>query len=69
MFLKKDPTRAQKCADLIIAISELPPALTNSGGQLVIDDESRRVWEDTPALGWEMSEQWNGKSYGLSVPF
>lgn len=67
MFLEKNSSGAQKVSDLIIAISELPAARTDSGAQLVID-ESRRVWEDTPALGWEMREQWNDKSSGLNFP-
>lgn len=65
MFLEKNPSRAQMVAGLIIAISELLPARTQSAAQLVID-EWRRVWEDTPALGWEMREQWNGELPGAA---
>lgn len=46
--------------DLIICMSQLPPALTTSGQQLCGTDPPRRVWEDLPHLGRSLGAEWSG---------
>lgn len=68
MMLKALETRPE-CVhtifDLMICISQLPPALTESGHQLSGTDPPRRVWEDLPHLGRSLGAEWSGRSSPL----
>jgi hypothetical protein len=57
----KVPSRVETVADLLFCISQLPPPVTKSGKQLAVNEGSERVWEDTPTLGWELRDEWNGE--------
>jgi len=58
--LEEDPERAKTVCDLIVCVSQLPPAITQSGKQLFEDHQ--RVWQDTPRLGMALRDEWSGKS-------
>jgi hypothetical protein len=58
--LEEHSSRAQTVCNLIICISQLPPALTQSGKQLC--EENRRVWQDVPRLGMALRDEWNSES-------
>lgn len=49
--LEEDPEPVKLVCDLIVCISDLPPAITQSGKQLC--EDCRRVWQDVPRLGME----------------
>jgi hypothetical protein len=58
----KVPSRVETVADLLFCISQLPPPVTKSGKQLAVNEGGERVWEDTPTLGWELRDEWNGEN-------
>jgi hypothetical protein len=49
--LETDPKSAPTIRDLIVCMSQLPPALTKSGQQLCATDPPGRVWEDLRVSG------------------
>ncbi|KAM0720933.1 hypothetical protein Q7P37_003218 [Cladosporium fusiforme] len=58
VFLQQDPSCVKVIADLIFYISHLPPVLTNSGAQLIMN-ECLHVWRDCPFLGLSLREEMN----------
>lgn len=62
--LEEDPKRARTASDLIVCLSQLPPAITQSGKQLC--EEGRRVWQDVPRLGMALRDEWSSKSAVLT---
>jgi hypothetical protein len=60
--MMKVPSRVETVANLIFCISQVPPPVTKSGNQLAVNEGGERVWEDTPTLGWELREEWNGEN-------
>jgi hypothetical protein len=60
--IMKVPRRVETVASLIFCISQLPPPVTKSGKQLAVNEGGERVWEDTPTLGWELRDEWNGEN-------
>lgn len=63
------PSRVNTVASLILYISQLPPPITVSGKQLVVNEGTLRVWDDTPTLGWALHDEWNGETLTLSAAF
>lgn len=60
--LETGPECVHTIFDLMICMSQLPPALTESGQQLCATDPVRRVWKDLPHLGRSLGAEWSGKS-------
>jgi hypothetical protein len=58
--LESRPESVHTIFDLMICMSQLPPALTESGNQLCGTDPLRRVWEDLPCLGRSLGAEWSG---------
>jgi hypothetical protein len=58
--LETRPECVHTIFDLMICMSQLPPALTESGNQLCGTDPLRRVWEDLPHLGRSLGAEWSG---------
>lgn len=63
--LEDDPRRAKTVSDLIVCVSQLPPAITQTGKQLC--EDNRRVWQDVPRLGMALRDEWSGKSSCLAL--
>lgn len=63
--LEEDPSRAQRVCNLIVCISQLPPAITQSGKQLC--EDNRHVWQDVPRLGMALRDEWSSK-FAFAVP-
>jgi hypothetical protein len=59
--LEEDPSCAHRVSDLIICISQLPPAITQSGKHLC-EDSPWCVWQDVPRLGMALRDEWNSES-------
>lgn len=63
MMLRAPSTRPEQVYtifDLMICLSQLPPALTKSGKQLCGTDPPGRVWEDLSHLGRSLGAEWSG---------
>ena len=60
--LETGPECVHTIFDLMICMSQLPPALTESGQQRCATDPVRRVWKDLPHLGRSLGAEWSGKS-------
>jgi hypothetical protein len=58
--LEEDPSRAKRVSELIVCISQLPPAIAQSGAQLC--EENKRAWQDVPRLGMALRDEWSSKS-------
>jgi hypothetical protein len=61
--LETRPECVHTIFDLMICMSQRPPALTESRNQLCGTDPPRCVWEDLPHLGGSLGAEWSGKSY------
>lgn len=55
------PDRVGSVANLILCISRLPPVVTESGKELVVNEGLQRVWDDAPTLTWALREEWDGR--------
>ena len=58
--LSTRPEHVYTIFDLMICLSQLPPALTKSGKQLCGTDPPGRVWEDLSHLGRSLGAEWSG---------
>lgn len=58
--LEENPRSAKAVSDLILCVSQLPPAITQTGKQLC--EDGRHVWQDVPRLGMALRDEWSGKS-------
>lgn len=55
--LETDPKSTPTIRDMIVCMSQLPPALTKSAQQLCATDPPGRVWKDLPILGRSLGIQ------------
>ena len=55
-----NPKRAPTVVDLVICMSQLPPALVKPGQRLCATDPPGRVWEDLPMLDRSFCIEWRG---------
>lgn len=53
--LEEDLRRARTVSDLIVCVSQLPPAITQTGKQLC--EDNRRVWQNVPRLGMALRDE------------
>lgn len=65
--LKSRPEQVRTIFDLIVCMSQLPPALTISGRQLCETDPPGRVWEDVPRLGRGLGGVWTGECARFTI--
>lgn len=65
--LETHPGQVRTIFDLIMCMSQLPPALTVSGRPLCETDPPGRVWEDVPRLGRGLGGVWSGECAFLTI--
>ena len=58
--LEENPRRAKTVSNLIVCVSQLPPAVAQTWKQLC--EDGRRVSEDVPCLGMALRDYWSRKS-------